>query len=548
MNEAEVLIKFKADDTDVEKKTSNLSNKLSGLAKGLAVGVAAVGTAAAATTKALINGATETAKYGDEIDKTSQKIGFGTEAYQKWDYAMQIAGTSMKDCSIGLKTMTNKIDDALNGSSSAIAMFDKLGISVDDLKGKTREDIFGMVVSGLQNTTDELTKAAIANDVFGRSGQELMPLFNETTENTQKLLEEAEKYGMVMSENAVKNSADFNDSLTRMQKTITGVKNKLLGELLPGFSTLMDGISGLVSGQEDAGEKVAEGITNVVETISKVLPKIVEVVGNLIPKLIPVVGEILTSVSQALLDNLPTIISGILKLLPGLLKAVVMIIEGIIKALPDIILILAEMLPELLPTIIEAILEIIPMLIDNLPLFIKAGIQLIVGLAEGILKSIPKVLEIIPKLISSIFNFFKQVPSMMKEVGGNLIKGLWNGIANIGSWVIDRIKGLGKTILNAVKGIFGIHSPSTEFAIIGKYNMLGLEKGMEDMAPEIQKDIDGMFDLSPSMASSMNNTLSPIVNVYNDINMKQDSLGQLVNDIKTFSGGSKQDYNYGAGV
>lgn len=548
MNDAEVLVKFKADDTDVEKKTSNLSNKLSGLAKGLAVGAAAVGTAAVATTKALINGATATAQYGDEIDKTSQKIGFGTEAYQKWDYAMQISGTSMKDCSIGLKTMTNKIDDALNGSSNAIGMFEKLGISVDDLKGKTREDIFGMVVSGLQNTTDELTKAAIANDVFGRSGQELMPLFNETTENTQKLLEEAEKYGMVMSESAVKNSANFNDSLTKMQKTIGGVKNALLGELLPGFSTLMDGISGLVAGQDDAGEKVAEGITNVVETISKVLPKIVEVVGNLIPKLIPVVGEILTSVSQALLDNLPTIIQGILKLLPGLLKAVVMIIEGIIKALPDIILILAEMLPELLPTIIEAILEIIPMLIDNLPLFIKAGIQLIIGLAEGILKSIPKVLEIIPKLIKSIFDFFKQVPSMMKDVGGNLIKGLWEGIKNIGSWVLDKIKGLGKSILNTVKGIFGIHSPSTEFAIIGRYNMLGLEKGMEDMAPEIQKDIDGMFDLSPSMASSMNNTLSPVINVYNDVNVKQDALGQLVNDIKTFSGGSKQDYNYGAGA
>ena len=166
----------------------------------------------------MINGATATAQYGDEIDKTSQKIGFGTEAYQKWDYAMQIAGTSMKDCSIGLKTMTNKIDDALNGSSNAIGMFEKLGISVDDLKGKTREDIFGMVVSGLQNTTDELTKAAIANDVFGRSGQELMPLFNETTENTQKLLEEAEKYGMVMSESAVKNSANFNDSLTKNAK------------------------------------------------------------------------------------------------------------------------------------------------------------------------------------------------------------------------------------------------------------------------------------------------------------------------------------------
>lgn len=548
MNNAEVLVKFKADDTDVEKKTSNLSNKLSGLAKGLAVGAAAVGTAAVATTKALINGATATAQYGDEIDKTSQKIGFGTEAYQKWDYAMQISGTSMKDCSIGLKTMTNKIDDALNGSSNAIGMFEKLGISVDDLKGKTREDIFGMVVSGLQNTTDELTKAAIANDVFGRSGQELMPLFNETTENTQKLLEEAEKYGMVMSESAVKNSANFNDSLTRMQKTIDGVKNKIFAELLPGFSTIMDGISALASGQDGASEKIGKGVNDVVKKISNVLPKIAETLVGIIPKLIPVVGQILTSVVNALSSNLSIIVSGILKLLPGLLQAVLGLVQGIIKALPEIITTLAEMLPTLLPTLIESILEIIPMLIDNLPLFIKAGMQLIVALAEGILKSIPKILEIIPKLIKSIFNFFVNIPSMMKDIGGNLIKGLWNGIKDLSSWVVDKIKGLGKTILNAVKGIFGVHSPSTEFAIIGKYNMLGLEKGMEDMAPEIQKDIDGMFDLSPSMASSMNNTLSPVINVYNDINMKQDSLGQLVNDIKTFSGGSKQDYNYGAGV
>lgn len=548
MNNSEVLIKFKGDTADVDKKTSDLSSKLGGLAKGLAVGAAAVGTAAVATTKALINGATATAQYGDEIDKTSQKLGFGTDAYQKWDYALQISGTSMKECSIGLKTMTNKIDDALNGSSNAIGMFEKLGISVDDLKGKTREDIFGMVVSGLQNTSDELTKAAIANDVFGRSGQELMPLFNTTTESTQKLLEEAEKYGMVMSESAVKNSANFNDSLTKMQKTIDGVKNKIFAELLPGFSTIMDGISALASGQDGASEKIGKGVNDVVKKISNVLPKIAETLVGIIPKLIPVVGQILTSVVNALSSNLSIIVSGILKLLPGLLQAVLGLVQGIIKALPEIITTLAEMLPTLLPTLIESILEIIPMLIDNLPLFIKAGMQLIVALAEGILKSIPKILEIIPKLIKSIFNFFVNIPSMMKDIGGNLIKGLWNGIKNLSSWVVDKIKGLGKTILNAVKGIFGVHSPSTEFAIIGKYNMLGLEKGMEDMAPEIQKDIDGMFDLSPSMASSMNNTLSPVINVYNDINMKQDSLGQLVNDIKTFSGGSKQDYNYGAGV
>ena len=290
MNNSEVLIKFKGDTSDVEKKTSDLSSKLGGLAKGLAAGVAAVGTATVATTKALVDGVKSTAQYGDEIDKTSQKIGFSASAYQKWDYAMQIAGTSMQNCSMGLKTMTNKIDDALNGSSNAIEMFDKLGISVDDLKGKTREDIFGMVVSGLQNTSDELTKAAIANDVFGRSGQELMPLFNQTTEGTQKLLEEAEKYGMVMSDEAVENSAAFNDSLTKMQKTMDGVKNKIFAELLPGFSTVMDGFSDLAAGQDGASKKIADGVNEIVDKINKILPKVVETIVGIIPKLLPVVG------------------------------------------------------------------------------------------------------------------------------------------------------------------------------------------------------------------------------------------------------------------
>ena len=57
-----------------------------------------------------------------------------------------------------------------------------------------------------------------------------------------------------------------------------------------------------------------------------------------------------------------------------------------------------------------------------------------------------------------------------------------------------------------------------------------------------------MFDLSPSMTGSMNNVLSPIVNVYSNVTVEQDPLGQMVNNIKTFSGGSKNDYNYGAGV
>lgn len=154
----------------------------------------------------------------------------------------------------------------------------------------------------------------------------------------------------------------------------------------------------------------------------------------------------------------------------------------------------------------------------------------------------------------SMVNFIKSIPSKIKSVftgmaniGKNMIKGLWNGAKNMKDWVIDKIKGLGKSILNGMKKVLGIKSPSKEFAIIGKFSMLGYEEGLEKMQPKLDKAINGMFNLSPSMTGTMNNTLSPNVNVVNNVNVETDPLGQVVSKIKTFSGGAKNDYNYGYG-
>ena len=76
MDNAEVLIKFKADDKDVEDKAKGLGSKLSSAAKVGGASLAAIGTAAAATASALTSSAKATAQYGDAIDKNSQKVGF----------------------------------------------------------------------------------------------------------------------------------------------------------------------------------------------------------------------------------------------------------------------------------------------------------------------------------------------------------------------------------------------------------------------------------------------------------------------------------------
>lgn len=176
---------------------------------------------------------------------------------------------------------------------------------------------------------------------------------------------------------------------------------------------------------------------------------------------------------------------------------------------------------------------------------LKTGIGNAINGIVNFIKSLPGKIASIP---GKIISFFSSLPGNMLNIGKNIMQGLWNGIQGLKNWVIDKVKGIGKSILNGLKGILGIHSPSTEFAMIGKFSMLGYEEGLEKMQPEIQKSIDSMFNLSPQMTGSMNNSLSPSINVQNNVSVETDPLGQVVSKIKTFSGGSRNDYNYGVGV
>lgn len=147
-----------------------------------------------------------------------------------------------------------------------------------------------------------------------------------------------------------------------------------------------------------------------------------------------------------------------------------------------------------------------------------------------------------------IIDTFKAIPNAVVNIGKNIGQGLWNGIKGIKDWVIDKVKGLGKSILNGLKSVLGIHSPSKEFALIGKFSVLGYTESLDKMTKDVQGQIAETFGISPQVTGSSALHYSPNVVVNNSISMNQDPLGRMVNDIKTFSGGAKNDYNYGMGV
>ena len=166
----------------------------------------------------------------------------------------------------------------------------------------------------------------------------------------------------------------------------------------------------------------------------------------------------------------------------------------------------------------------------------------------NVVNGIKTKINTIKTFASNIINAFTSLPGKMLNIGKNIATGLWNGIKGLKDWVINKIKSLGKSIIKGLKNVLGIHSPSKEFAIIGRYSVLGYTEALDNMRSDIQEQVQDTFGLDPHLTGSMNNHYSPNVMVNNDINVSTDPLGQTVKKIKTFSGGAKNDYNYGMGV
>jgi hypothetical protein len=450
---------------------------------------------------------------------------------------------------------------------------------------------------GIKGTQEGFIEAANASGVLSKNITDVKELTND--EIIDVIQHYAQEYGV------------WGKTSEEASKTIIGSMNMTKAawsNLITGLSKDGADIDGLIDNLINSALKFAENIMPVImraiEGISKALPKIADYIGKELPGLVNTLLPPLTEAIMTLLNALVTALPGLLNtLIPLAMQIILSLVDAIVQNLPaivqaliqgviTIIQALAQALPTIIPQLINAILDGLLTILDNIDLLIDAGMQLLMGLTEGILTALPILIEKLPEIIEKFINYFvnnlpkviemgikitvelakgliKAIPQLvsklpqigmsivngigkfvgnMGEVGRNLIKGLWNGISNVTSWIIGKIRGFGSSVLKAIKGIFGVHSPSTEFEWIGKMNMVGLEQGMESMKSKLQGTIDTMFNLQPNVSGSMQSTYSPQMTVNVQNNMELDPLGQLVNNIKTFSGGAKNDYNWGASL
>ena len=510
------------------------------LTKGLKVAgkaMAALYTGTVAVAAAIAKVTLNSVKYGDEIGKESQKLNMSTAGYQKWSTILEMAGTSIDSMSMGMKTFTGILDEASNGNADALLTLQKLGLGYEDFAGLSVEDSLKKVVEQFQTMEQGAEKTQLAVDLFGRTGQELLPLLNQEVGSIDELFKSYEDLGLIISDDVISASEDLADQLTLLKKSFKVAGVAIGSVFMPAVSSVVTGLLDMARGSATGAESLKSGITGALDAVIAYLPKIGEFATMIIPLIVDTVVSTLPQLLQAAIDIVVTLADMLIKYLPELIPAaigmILTLVQGLLNNLPllidtaiDLILaivdglinslpIIIEMAPEIIEALINGIVYAIPQLLeaavaimlafaeyllnpDNIATLVLAAIQIVSAIAAGMINNVANLINVVPKLYEKLKAAFSNID--WKGIGKNILYGIRDGILNAVSSVVDAAKCAAQSIYDGIKGFFGIASPSKLMRDeVGQYIPQGIAVGVENEMPEtadrIKKSIKDNTDV-----------------------------------------------------
>lgn len=497
---------------DAKSTASSFGNALKGIGKVGATAFGAITAAVVATTTAVVKGVKSTAEYGDNIDKMSQKMGLSAEAYQEWDAVMQHSGTSIESLQAGMKTLANAV---ANGNEA----FEKLGITQEQISKMSQEDLFAATISGLQNVENETERTYLAGQLLGRGAVELGALLNKSSEETDAMRQRVHELGGVMSDDAVKASAAFQDNLQDFQTTLSGIKRQITAEFLPGVNEILSGFTSLIIGEEGAEDALASGFDKIFSTvdglagkISSVIEKIIPGLISAIPKLVSVGSKLLVGLVSGIVDNIDVIVDAVFEvvnILTGELlngENIALIINAAFELINNLANGLTQNIPTLLPAIVEIIMNIVQALTDpgNLSSLVDAAIALLMSLADGLISSIGILIERAPTIIMNLVNAIVENAPKLLSGAAELIQQLTEGLIAALPNLISMLPGLVMQIMTAiVENAPMLISSGLELLMQLQFGFIeNLPLILEQLPTMVQDIVDGIVANAPKLIES----------------------------------------------
>lgn len=371
------------------------------------------------------------------------------------------------------------------------------------------------------------------------------------------------------------------DNFNSLAGTLSeGLSKTITNDVLPSINDLLQNMEKAFS---DGGipamvDALGEGITNGLTKIVQNAPKFIEVGMMVLENLVRGFKENLPMIADSAVQIVMMLSNTILDMMPNILEIGILLLVELIKGI-------AQAIPELVPKVIEVITQICEVLLANLDQVLLAGVDILIAVIEGIIEAIPKLVEMLPRIINSIVvaltspemlmkiiyagieitlalikGILQMIPQLallpiqiildlvakfkekiheIKDVGKQLITGLWNGIKEKWENLKQKVADLGNGIISKFKSVFGIKSPSRRFRDeIGKQLSAGLGVGFEDELHNVYRNMQKAIDLeqgklmanveSGSIFNSLQNSIPVVIDVNADVDLDGQKVGRMI--------------------
>ncbi len=239
---------------------TDTAKSVNGVLANLGVGVSLAGIGA------MIKSSIDSA---DALDEMAQRTGIAVESLSLLVPAAELSAVSTEKFEAGLKKLATGMLEAATGSEASAQNFEALGVAVQNQGGTLRdsEQVLLDLADRFQAMPDGAEKAALAVDIFGKAGAEMIPFLNQGREGIGALKQEAAELGLQLSADTAAQAGNFNDALDKLKLATQSIGNQIIASLLP---ALNDMAGGMVESAKQGGtlRVILDGIVLVLKTLA----------------------------------------------------------------------------------------------------------------------------------------------------------------------------------------------------------------------------------------------------------------------------------------
>jgi len=392
----EVFVETDKAQSSIDKITNkgkeadvSLGQKFGNIAKNaVAIGSAVVG-AASVVGGGLMRMVMSSSDTLGALDDAAQRVGMTAEAYQEWAYVAKQSGLEVGKLEAAMKKQQTVFSDAVNGSKTASAAYSALGIDITKIG--TASEAFDVVMARLSQMDDETQRNAIANDLFGKSYADLIPVLNQGADGMNNIKQEAHDLGGVISNEAVQGAADFGDAIERLKTGFAGMSNNLMAGLMPVAQTIVDMLVEYMPQINTMFQSMAPMLTSLFENL---LPPLINLAQMLLPSIIELVNmvlPILMDVLNAIMPIVTLLIQSFLPPLMDLIKTILPVLMPLLRTFASIFTAVLTPAIQILSSVVSGLITIFKNVFNSLYEIVKVPINFMIGGINKFIEGLNKI-------------------------------------------------------------------------------------------------------------------------------------------------------------